>query len=143
MEPTSNQDSQVLKALEEKAVAFFKKNLLQVLVVAVVAAGGSAAYFYTQAVELRTNPNQAAEKENQELLADLGKLILLPEGETPTIATVSDPEKLKDQPFFAKAKVGDKVLIYTNARKAILYDAEANKIIEVAPVNIGPSPSPK
>ena len=39
--------------------------------------------------------------------------------------------------FFSKAKVGDKVIIYTNARKAILYDPVAGKIVEVAPVNIG------
>lgn len=48
-----------------------------------------------------------------------------------------DPEKLRDQPFFANAQRGDKVLIYANAKKAILYNPPSNKIIEVAPVNIG------
>ena len=55
------------------------------------------------------------------------------------MATVSDLEKLKDQPFFAKAKIGDKVLIYTDAKKAILYDPVNDKIVEVAPINIGNS----
>ncbi len=67
----------------------------------------------------------------------MGRLITLPEGEEPTVATITDIEKLKDQTFFQKAKNGDKVIIYTNAKKAILYDPIARKIIDVAPVNIG------
>ena len=67
------------------------------------------------------------------LVEKVGKLIALPEDETPTIATIKQPDKLKDQAFFANAKEGDKVLIYTKARKAILYDPSADKIIQVAP----------
>lgn len=69
----------------------------------------------------------------------VGKLIVLPTGEEPTIATVSDPTKLKDQLFFANAKIGDKVLIYQNALKAYLYSVSMNKLIEVAPINVGAS----
>lgn len=115
----------------------FKKNLVNILVAAVVIAGASAYYFYNEASMLKQDPNKTVREETANLVAQVGKLIVLPEGETPTIATVSDPEKLKDQPFFAKAKKGDKVLIYTNAKKALLYDEENNKIVEVAPINIG------
>ena len=113
----------------------FKKYYLQVvLVFLVLASAGVAFYFYSRAT---VNPQQAANEEAQAVIAKVGKLILLPENEQPTVATVSDPQRLADQPFFSKAKKGDKVLIYTNARKAILYDPELNKIIEVAPVTIG------
>ena len=78
-----------------------------------------------------------SQEEVKKVVAQVGKLILLPEGETPTIATVSDPSALKNQAFFADAKKGDKVLIYTNAKKAILYDPVIKKIINVAPVNTG------
>ena len=121
----------------------FQKYTVQILVVAVLVAGGSSYYFYNEVAALKQDPNKTAREETERLVAQVGKLIVLPEGEAPTVATVSDPEKLKDQPFFARAKKGDRVLIYTNARKAILYDVEDNKIVEVAPINIGnPSKTP-
>lgn len=82
------------------------------------------------------NPNIAASEETKAILDKVGRHIVLPLDEQPTIATISDKEKLKDQPFFAKAKNGDKVLIYNLARKAILFDPVADKIIDVAPINI-------
>ena len=114
-----------------------KKYLVKVLVIAVLALGTSSYYFYNEASMLKKDPNKTAKEDTDKLVAQIGKLIVLPEGETPTVVTVSDPEKLKDQAFFSRAKTGDKVLIYTNARKALLYDVENNKIVEVAPINIG------
>jgi hypothetical protein len=111
--------------------------LLLVLFFLVVASAGSAVYFYRQLSLLKANPEKIAQEELQSIVSRVGKLIALPEGEDPTIATVSDPTLLQSQPFFAKAKAGDKVLLYANAKKAILYDVAANKILEVAPIVIG------
>ncbi len=80
------------------------------------------------------NNSLSKEREVEKIIEAVGKLIVLPD-ETPTVATVSDLEKLKGQIFFKNAKVGDKVLIYIKAEKAILYDPELNKIIELAPIN--------
>ncbi len=116
------------------------KAVLFNLVIPLLALGGIAlaAYYYNQLQTLKSDPQVLAEQEAKEWAEKIGKLILLPEGETPTLATVSDPEALKkDQPFFNQAEAGDKVLIYTTARKAILYSVSKSKIIEVAPVNIG------
>ncbi|HXK40904.1 MAG TPA: hypothetical protein VJ046_02280 [Candidatus Paceibacterota bacterium] len=115
----------------------FQKYAVQILVAVAVVAFGSAYYFYGQYSDLRANPNKVAQEETAKVVAKVSKLIVLPEGEAPTLATVSDPEALKSQPFFAKAKKGDRVLIYANARKALLYDPESNRIVEVAPINIG------
>ena len=90
-------------------------------------------------IERLTNPQEAVKEEKKQLQDKVGKLVALPEGETPTIATVSDVNKLKSQAFFAKAENGDKVLIYTQAKKAVLYRPSINKVIEVAPVNLGDS----
>lgn len=84
---------------------------------------------------LTQNPVEISEKEVQQISAKISKLMVLPTDEVPTLATVSDPEKLKDQPFFAQAKTGFKVLVYAKAQKAILYDPTTNKIVEVAPIN--------
>lgn len=114
--------------------AFLRKNIIVILVVLVVALAFVAVYFYKQSTGSDAKTRQAiAEAKN--LSKKVGRLMVLPEGETPTIATVSDPEALKDQEFFVEAKVGDKVLIYSNAKKAILFDPKANKIINVAPLN--------
>lgn len=99
--------------------------------------GGGFYLYQTQRNQAQTSPQAAAAEEVKRLVEEVGKLIELPQGEDPTVATVTDVSKLSDQPFFARAKNGNKVLIYTNARKAILYDPLVKKVIDVAPINIG------
>lgn len=98
-----------------------------------------AGYFYREAARVR-DPRTIAEAEVRDVVSHVGKLVILPQDEEPIVATVSDPERLHAQPFFANAKVSDKVLIYARARRAILYRPSENKIVEVAPLNIGESP---
>jgi hypothetical protein len=116
-----------------------KKSLIGLVVVLLLGATAAAGYYYKQYDTLKKNPNKTAQDETAATIAAVGKLIALPEGEQPTLATVTDPEKLKSQTFFAHAQKGDKVLVYTGAKKAILYNPTSNMIIEVAPVNIGES----
>lgn len=99
-----------------------------------------AGYFYVQfraSQNQLANPTAASAKEARQLVGQVGKLMILPTSEEPTVATVTDLAKLKDQPFFAQAQNGDKVLIYTQTKKAVLYRPSAHKIIDVAPINIG------
>lgn len=133
----NNTDTSIINTARK----YIKQHILVVLIGVTVLSSGAAVYFYNQYSAPQQNPDKVAQDEVNKLVAQVGKLIILPEGETPILATVADPEKLKDQVFFTKAKIGDKVLIYTNAKKAILYNPESNKIVEVAPINIGPSQS--
>ena len=113
-----------------------------ILLFLVFIAGGIAYYYYSQYTNtqnLLKNPNLAVEKQTKQLTTQVGKLMMLPTDEVPTVATVTDAGKLKDQAFFKNAKNGDKVLIYVKARKAILYRASTNLIVDVAPVNISPN----
>lgn len=108
-----------------------------ILIILVVMFASTSVYLYTQLRAGQKPSEVAAQEETAKLVERVGQLIVLPQDETPTIATVNDPEVLREQAFFAKASVGDKVLIYTNARKAILYNPATHKIIDVAPLNIG------
>ncbi|MBI1863442.1 hypothetical protein HYS00_04980, partial [Candidatus Microgenomates bacterium] len=124
-------------------------NIIIGLLIGAVLALIPSYYFYNKyqvTAKLLKNPQQAARQEVESTVAKLGQLMVLPKDETPTIATVTDRNKLKEQPFFAKAENGDKVILYIKAKKAILFREKANKIIEVAPINIqkqaGTTPAP-
>ncbi|OGG23868.1 hypothetical protein A3A79_01545 [Candidatus Gottesmanbacteria bacterium RIFCSPLOWO2_01_FULL_43_11b] len=113
---------------------------LPLVIVLFVIATGSSVYLFTKyraAQSALQNPTEYAKVEARQLQEKVGKLIQLPIDEEPTIASVTDADRLREQPFFTNAQNGDRVLIYTQARKAFLYRPSTNKIIEVAPVNIG------
>ncbi len=128
-----------------KIIENFKGNKALIIIIAIIVliiAVLPSYYFYNQYKKtqaLLSNPTASSNAQVKQLINEVGKLMVLPTSEQPTIATVSDITKLADQPFFAKAQNGDKVLIYTQSKKAILYRESINKIIEVAPVNIGSS----
>lgn len=84
--------------------------------------------------QIDKNPEAEAQKETKLLTYKVGKLIELPVGETPTIATVLAEDKVNKELFFKNAEAGDKLLAYLKAKKAILYRPSINKIIEVAPI---------
>ena len=115
----------------------YSLNIIIVLSVITITSLVVAGYSYTEVRRLQANPQTAANDELRAVVAKVGRLVVLPEDEQPTLATVADPEQLKSQPFFARAKKGDKVLVYNKAQKAILYDPVQDKIIEIAPITSG------
>ena len=102
------------------------------LAILVLAAAGIAVFFYIryQGSNLREN-NQ----ELQQIVEIISKAFKLPD-EEPTLATVTDREKLAEQGFFTNAENGDKVLIFRQAQKALLYRPSIKKIIDVVTVKI-------
>ena len=118
----------------------YKKALIILVIIALAV---TTFYFYNQyqkANSLLQNPNQATTEESKKLLAQVGKLIELPAGENPTIATVSDKTKLIDQPLFAHAQNGDKVIYFPNSGMLILFRPSINKIISVGTANVAQPP---
>ncbi len=56
--------------------------------------------------------------------------------EMPTLATIDDKTKLEKSTFFSRAENGDKILLFTNAKKAILFRPSTGKIVDVTVINV-------
>ena len=136
--------------IKEGDMAKPKKNILEQVVkllpYLIIAAAFSVGSFYLIKVKPDllglAKKTQTVESEAEKIITAVGKLMILPSDEKPTIATVTNMEKVKNQIFFKNAKNGDKVLLYEKAQKAILYRPEANIIVEVGAINIGGTPKP-
>lgn len=100
--------------------------------------GGGVIY----AMNLRSaanNPQQLQQAQAQaqvkDLLDKVGKLIMLPTGEEPVVATINDAVSLaRDQVFYKGSKNGDVVLVYEKAGKAIVYSPDRNLVVNVGPI---------
>ncbi|PJA55416.1 hypothetical protein CO165_03685 [Candidatus Roizmanbacteria bacterium CG_4_9_14_3_um_filter_33_18] len=118
-------------------------NIIVVLVMLVLI--GTAYYFFSQYKKtqlLLNNPTLAAKEEVKKITDQLSKLMELPAKEEPIVVTVLDKKKLTGQDFFKRAENGDKVIVYSVSKKAILFRPSINKIIEVAPLNLGDTNQP-
>lgn len=122
-----------------------KSLVLPILSILVVPLAIFSTYFYLKqrpdvlGVVSSSEPKADQAEESLLVVARLSKIMQLPD-EQPTVATVTDVEKLTAQPFFKNSKNGDKVIIFAGAKRAILYRDQENKIIEVGLVNSQGSP---
>lgn len=117
----------------------FKLKTLLFLAIFILLIGsiGTAFYFYQQYQTIKKNPDMISKEEVKTVTSSISRFMELPTDEEPTLATVTDAEKLKSQDFFKKALNGDRVLIYTKAQKAILYRPSTDRVIEFAPLSLG------
>ena len=127
-------------------ISAYQQEVLSVLIVLVLVGVGASGYLFynstTQSVKGVSTGQTMDKSELKKLVDEIGKIMNLPQGEDPNVATVSDIDKLKDQPFFVDGKNGDQVLIYANAKKVILYDPSSKKIVNVAPLTVGNTQTP-
>lgn len=126
----------VLKPQVESKTKKVSRVLVIILLLLAVGGVGGSLYFYNKYRSLKIDPNIEAKKITESLVKELGELMELPKEETPTVATISDKEKLTNQPFFKMAENGDVLFAYTSSMKAILYRPSTKKIINVAPITI-------
>lgn len=70
----------------------------------------------------------------ESMIEDIGKLMILPNEETPMVATITDINKLivDNKEFYGNAQNSDVVLFYST--KAIIYSPQKNIIVNVAPI---------
>lgn len=125
-------------------LAIFKQPttwIILAVVFVLIGIAGVGIYQYTKVTKelstMKTSSNGPLTDDRQrELIAEVSSRIMLPGDEKPTVAVVSDINRLKDQQFFANGQNGDVVLIYMTSKKAVLYRPTDKKIVEVAPVNL-------
>jgi hypothetical protein len=109
--------------------------VLAILASAVIVALVATVVILWQQNSALRNTDQAVAEQAQQLKNKVSILMEVPD-ETPVIATVSAVEELRDQPFFKKAENGDKVLIFSAEKKAVIYRESTNKIINSGPIAV-------
>jgi len=100
------------------------KIILAVLVATIIV--GALGYIVVAKLSKLT---QSPQEEIDQLTAKISAFYTLPQGETPTIRSIDSPELVRGQAFFFDTAQGDKLLIYKNAKTAILYRPKENKVI--------------
>lgn len=117
----------------------FKKGYVLILLLLMVSAVGI--YYYMQylntkneLLRFKQNPQAAA---TLDLIKDVQEHVELPANETPTILTITDADKLKGQTVFSRVQNGDKILVYKNQNRTIIYRPLTDKVIETLPIGVG------
>lgn len=115
-----------------------RSKLLSVfLIIVTILSLAASGYFFMQTKKAQSKNDEAADLKNK-----ISKIINLPD-ETPVVGTVNDKEKFKDQPFFSGVENGDKLLIFPEAKKAVVYREKDNKLINVGPIAVTAEDSKK
>lgn len=126
---------------EKNRLLLIIKIFLIILIPIILISIGYRIYTYVSAVKQINNTTVGADvfgsvkNETEALVEKVGLLINLPTNETPSVATVTNKDQVKDQPGFKNAENGDKTLIYTKANKIILYRPSTNELIDVMSLN--------
>ncbi len=123
------------------------KKIFYILIILGLIGGSWWCYLKYQAAQdtiqsLQTTINQSPEQINHTIVAKAGKHIELPD-ETPTVATVKDVTTLAaKQNFFDNAHDGDYLIIYAQAKKALIYRESEDKLINVGPLTFSNTDAP-
>ena len=119
----------------------FYKVVIAILVVALAVV--LYAYYSGYALPFAKNvqPQQLTAEQQKELevkieqyLTEAGQLIMLPK-EKPQVLTINDASALsKEQAFYKGSEDGDIVLVFMEAKKAIIYSPDRKVIVNAGPV---------
>lgn len=121
-----------------------KLTTVVVLLVLLGLAAGSA-YLYMKYDETQQKVEQLSTVQGQEelnktqteqLLGEMRQMILLPTDEDPAVATIIDINQLNSNEFYKDAQNGDRVIVYSNAKKAYIYRPESKIIVNVGSFSV-------
>lgn len=124
----------IVKKIYDYFLSISSKKIIISLLILLILSLASSLYIFGQYKKLLKNADNIGQAESAMILNKLSKIIELPKDEIPQLADIIDIDKLKGDPFFSESKNGDKIIIYSKAKKAIIYRLEENKIINVGPI---------
>lgn len=112
---------------------------------AVIVVAATLIYFRTKGPEVPPGPpvpaGELSSAEIAPMLAKLRETTPVPD-ETPKALPIQDAERARaEQPFLERAESGDVLLLFFEAKLALLYRPSTNEIIASGPLNDGPPPA--
>ncbi len=88
-----------------------------------------------QLEEIKKSTQRSGQEAAQQVLEKVRSLMAFPTDPEPTVATITDVERLRrTSDFYQKAKNGDHLIITKD--RAILFDPDRNIIVDVVPVRL-------
>jgi hypothetical protein len=134
---TTTPSAPVNIGLHKKLILLITRRNAAIAVAAILVL--SIGFISLRHLQAKTQPNsspQQATAEIKDVTTKVGRLVLLPSGgQVPTVAIIKNAATLKNQSFFANAQDGDYVLVYSQAKKAILYRPSINRVIVYSNTN--------
>lgn len=130
---TSETSNKVNSSQAEKIILSSRKKkvIITILSIIILILGG----FYYQTHYSKKAVEKRAQAETIRLVKEVKKIIVLPESDVPAVFDIQDPVLLiNQQAFFAGSEKGDKLLVYPQLGKAIIYSPKRKMIINVGPV---------
>lgn len=101
-----------------------------IIFIAIIAICFGGFFYYKLNKIQNISAGETKQKEIDTIISKVSHLYLIPNGEIPTVATVSDPAIS----FFKLSEKGDKVLIFSKSGRAVLYRPSIDKIVEIVSV---------
>ncbi len=102
-----------------------KKTSMLVLVIIVLLLSGGY-YFYKYTMVMRSDKKY----QNIKLVSAISKSLVLP-NEVPTIVSVLNHTKFNNETLRNSSKDGDKLIVFSQSKKLILYRPSSKKVVEV------------
>lgn len=86
---------------------------------------------YGQGIDFERDKDYFTDEQTEIWVSRVGELIDLP-NENPTIAQITDIEKLNDYEMFSEARNGDLVMFFTSSEQVVVYRPMTHEIVEVS-----------
>jgi len=127
--------------MENQPASSASKSYKIIVIVALIVtaiAVGIAAFSYNDAQSAKEQSTEAVAERNleetEQVVSELGSILLLNNDQEPTVARVEDPSVLQESnpDFYKDITVGDYLVLYP--QRAVIYRSSERKIINIAPI---------